>query len=69
MYDAEYEDIQRFQKKLAKHGITKKDLDLDMYAGLTCAEFDSIVKAAIAKKRKEDSDAKNRISSKKRNNR
>lgn len=52
MYDAEYYEIQELQKKLAKNGISKEQLDLDNYAGLTRRELDSIVNIAIANKNK-----------------
>lgn len=52
MYDAEYYEIQELQKKLAKNGISKEQLDLDNYAGLTRRELDGIVNIAIANKNK-----------------
>lgn len=54
IYDAGDYEINLLQGKLAKNGISKDQLDLSNYAGLTYPELKGIVKAAIAnKKRKE----------------
>lgn len=54
MYDAEWYEIEELQKKLAKHGISKEQLDLDNYAGLTRRELEGIVNSAIAHKKKKE---------------
>lgn len=54
MYDAEWYEIKKLQKKLAQLGISKKHLDLGDYAGLTRSELDSIVNSAIARKKKKE---------------
>jgi hypothetical protein len=48
--DADSAEIYALQKKLQKHGISREELDLGNYAGLTYTELNSIVKAAIAAK-------------------
>ena len=47
MYDATYEQIQALQTKLELYGISKEQLNLDNYAGLTKRELNGIVNAAI----------------------
>lgn len=54
MYDAEWYEIKKLQQKLAQLGISKKQLNLDNYAGLTRSELDSIVNSAIARKKKKE---------------
>lgn len=48
--DADGAEIYALQRKLQKHGISREELDLGNYAGLTYTELNSIVKAAIAAK-------------------
>lgn len=53
-YDAGYYEINQLQDELAKNGISKNQLNLDNYAGLTYQELKGIVKAAIANKKKQE---------------
>jgi len=48
--DADGAEIYALQQKLQKHGISRDQLDLGNYAGLTYTELNSIVKAAIKQK-------------------
>ena len=57
MYDAEWYEIEELQKKLAQNGISKEQLDLDNYAGLTRRELEGIVNSAIARKKKKEAQA------------
>ena len=54
MYDADYYEIQELQQKLKQNGISKEQLDLSNYAGLTRRELEGIVNAAIARKKKKE---------------
>lgn len=54
IYDAGYHEITRLQDELAKSGITKDQLNLDNYAGLTYPELKGIVTSAIANKKKQE---------------
>lgn len=51
-YDAGYYEIQELQAELRSEGITKEELNLDDYAGLTYRELKGIVQAAVARKKK-----------------
>ena len=51
-YDAGYYEIQELQAELSSEGITKEELNLDDYAGLTYRELKGIVQAAVASKKK-----------------
>lgn len=48
--DADGAEIYALQQKLQKHGISREELDLGNYAGLTYRELNGLVKAAIAAK-------------------
>lgn len=51
-YDAGYYEIQELQAELSSEGITKEELNLDDYAGLTYRELKGIVQTAVARKKK-----------------
>lgn len=53
-YDASYYEIRELQAELSSEGITKEELNLDDYAGLTYRELKGIVQAAVARKKKKD---------------
>lgn len=53
MYDADWYEIKELQGKLEQNGISKEQLNLDQYAGLTYRELSGIVESAIASKKKE----------------
>ena len=48
--DADSAEIYALQQKLQRNGISREELDLGNYAGLTYTELSSIVKAAIKQK-------------------
>ena len=54
MYEAGDYEINMLQNELAKNGISKDQLDLCNYVGLTCTELKGIVNAAIANKKKRE---------------
>lgn len=54
MYDATDSEIQALQNKLAVNGISKEQLDLGNYAGLTYSELNGIVTGAISYKEKKE---------------
>lgn len=54
MYDATDSEIQALQNKLAVNGISKEQLDLGNYAGLTYSELNGIVTGAIRYKEKKE---------------
>lgn len=54
MYDADWYEIEELQRKLVRSGISKEQLDLSNYAGLTRRELEGIVNAAIARKKKKE---------------
>lgn len=55
MYDASDYEIDMLQNELAKNGISKDQLDLNNYVGLTYPELKGIVNAAIANKKRKES--------------
>lgn len=55
--DADYRQIQMLQKKLDENGISREELDLDMYAGLTYSELKSICDYKIKKKMERENNA------------
>lgn len=54
MYDASYEQIKYLQNLLADKGISKDEINLDNYAGLTYREIKSICDVAIKRKEKKE---------------
>lgn len=54
MYDADWYEIEELQRKLVRSGISKEQLDLSNYAGLTRRELEGIVNAAISRKKKKE---------------
>lgn len=54
MYDADWYEIEELQRKLEQNGISKEQLDLSNYAGLTRSELEGIVNSAIARKKKKE---------------
>lgn len=63
IYDAGDYEIDMLQNELAKNGISKDQLDLSNYAGLTYPELKGIVKAALANKKRKEELANGRQSS------
>lgn len=63
IYDAGDYEINMLQKELAKSGISKDQLDLCNYAGLTYPELKGIVNAAITNKKMKEALANGRQSS------
>lgn len=57
MYDADYYQIEMLQRYLAQNGITKEELDLDNYVGLTYSELKSIADNAIRSKEAKRNDS------------
>lgn len=58
MYDATYEQICDLQRELAAAGISQEECNLDNLAGCTYSELKSVVKAAIARKKKREAESK-----------
>lgn len=47
-------DMEVFQRRLAKHGITREELDMTNYCGLTYRQLVGVVNSAIAAKEAKD---------------
>lgn len=56
--DADDFEIYSLQKMLAKHGISREELDLSDYAGLTYRELKGLATTAIKRKKRESKDRK-----------
>lgn len=57
MYDATYAEICALQYALARHGISKDELNLEKYAGLTFNELRSICESAIKRKERKEGES------------
>ena len=60
MYDAGDYEIDMLQNELAKNGISREQLDLCNYAGLTYRQLRGIVNTAIANKKRREALANGR---------
>lgn len=56
MYDADTYSLMRYQRELDRAGVPREFIELAKYEGLTCAELSSLVRIAINKYRRDNSD-------------